>query len=463
MRTHLLLVFFLAIALLSGFLISQYPPTFLILGTLAFAIFIVSFINIEWGLYILIFSMLLSPEIPIGETGGASLERGVTLRFEDFLLVVIGFSWFLKNAVNKELGLFLKTPLNKAILFYILSCGISTSVGIMAGRVAPITGSLFVFKYIEYFIVYFMVVNHLKDTDQIKRLIFCLLLTCFITSIIGILQIPGGERVSAPFEGENGEPNTFGGYLLFIGAITAGMLIKTENSRFKQIFILLILTIIPPFLFTESRSSYLGFVPACFVLGLFMQRRVIIFGLMAVAILLSPFFLPSMVKNRILYTFTQPESSGQIVIGDMRLDTSTSARLVSLKEILEDWPNHPILGYGITGYKFADTQLPRMLIETGILGFMALLYLFYSIMKLAINNLKEIKSPYFKGLTIGFIAGYLGLLFHSLGANTFIIVRIMEPFWFFTGIIAVLPTLERQHQEQPQEERPLVRRFASVN
>jgi hypothetical protein len=26
-----------------------------------------------------------------------------------------------------------------------------------------------------------------------------------------------------------------------------------------------------------------------------------------------------------------------------------------------------------------------------------------------------------------------------LGANTFILVRIMEPFWFFAGIIAVFP------------------------
>ena len=144
MRTQLLLVFFLVVALLAGFLISQHPPTILIWATLAFAVFVVSFLNIEWGLYILIFSMLLSPEISIGETAGASLGRGVTLRTEDFLLIVIGFSWFAKNAVNKEIGLFLKTPLNKAILFYILACFLSTGFGIMAGRVSGKTGFLFV-------------------------------------------------------------------------------------------------------------------------------------------------------------------------------------------------------------------------------------------------------------------------------------------------------------------------------
>jgi hypothetical protein len=64
---------------------------------------------------------------------------------------VIGFSWFAKNAVNKEVGLFLKTPLNKAIFFYILTCLVSTGFGVMAGRVDAKTGSLYVLKYIEYF------------------------------------------------------------------------------------------------------------------------------------------------------------------------------------------------------------------------------------------------------------------------------------------------------------------------
>lgn len=462
MRTHLLLIFSLVIALLSGFLISQYPPTILIWVTLALTIFIVSFVKFEWGLYILIFSMLLSPEITVGETTGASIGRGVTLRFEDFLLVVIGFSWFAKNAVNKELGLFLKTPLNKPILFYVLACLISTVFGVIGGTVGAKTGSLFVLKYIEYFIVYFMVVNHLKSSDQIKRYVFCLLLTCLITSIIGILQIPGGERVSAPFEGEIGEPNTFGGYLLFLGAITAGLLLKAETGRSKQVCIFLIVAIVPPFLFTQSRASYLGLIVTCFVIGMLTRHRIVVIGVLTLSFLLSPFFLPQEVKNRIIYTFTQPKESGQVSIGEIRLDTSTSARLLSLKHIAEDWPKKPIFGYGVTGYGFLDSQYLRVLIETGIIGLIAFLYLLYSILKLSINRMRDVKTPYLKGLAIGFFAGFIGLLFHALGANTFIIVRIMEPFWFFAGIIAVLPALEHKQQEQPQEDRPRIRRFASA-
>ena len=97
------------------------------------------------------------------------------------------------------------------------------------------------------FIVFFMMVNHVRNTDQVKRFIICLFLTCFIASIIGAFQIPGGGRVSAPFEGDVGEPNTFGGYLLFMGILAAGLLAKTDNFKIKQILTVFLLCIIPPF------------------------------------------------------------------------------------------------------------------------------------------------------------------------------------------------------------------------
>lgn len=445
MRSFILLLLCTLLALLAGFTISQYSPSIVIWVIISLVIFIIAFIKIEWGLYILIFSMLLSPEIIIGETGGASLGRGLTLRLEDFLILIIGFSWFTKNAIYKELGLFLKTPLNKAILFYVLACLISTGFGIMTGRVGAKTGSLFVLKYIEYFIVFFMMINHVKNSDQIKRFVFCLFLTCFIVSIIGILQIKGGGRVSAPFEGEIGEPNTFGGYLLFIGAVAAGLLSRAKDRRIRKLIAILIVCIIPPFLFTQSRASYLALILMVLSFGLFTRRKLIVAGLITIALLISPIFLPSVVKQRIMFTFNQPEETGQITFGGLRLDTSTSARLASWKDALNAWAKHPIIGHGVTGYSFVDAQYPRILVETGALGLIAFIYLLYSIFKLALINVRNLKTPYFKGLSIGFLTGYIGLLVHALGANTFIIVRIMEPFWFFVGIITVLPMLERQH------------------
>jgi O-antigen ligase len=321
----------------------------------------------------------------------------------------------------------------------------------MAGRVDPKTGFLFVLKYFEYFIVFFMMVNHVRSTEQIKRFVFCLLLTCFIAAIIGMLQIPGGGRVSAPFEGARGEPNTFGGYLLFMGAIAAGMLSTAEKTRTKNLLAAFIIAIIPPFLFTLSRASYLAFIPCLLILGYLMQKRIIVVGLMLIALAVSPLFLPLQIKDRIGYTFRQAQHKDQLKIGNVRLDTSTSARIRGWREALAARTKHPVLGYGVTGHHFVDAQFPRVLVETGILGLMAFLYLLYSIGKLSLTNLRQLKSSYFKGLTIGFMAGYTGLLFHAIGANTFIIVRIMEPFWFFAGIITVIPLLEKSTAANTQE------------
>ena len=452
--TVLIIFAVLTIAFFSGFLFSQLSPNIIIWGGVALAVFALTFINTEFGLYVLIFSMLLSPEIIVGKTVGASIGRGVTLRLEDFLLVVIGFSWFAKNAVIKELGLFLKTPLNKAIFLYSLACALSTGIGIIAGRVDPKTGFFFVLKYVEYFIVFFMVVNHLKTSEQVRRFVLCLLLTCSIVSVIGIMQIPGGGRISAPFEGERGEPNTFGGYLLFLGAIATGMLSRAESTRSKNILAALIILIISPFMFTLSRASYLAFIPTLVAFALLMDKKTIVLGIVTISLILSPLFLPLKVKERILFTFNQPEHHKQITIGDVRIDTSTSARIVSWKEALRDWIRHPVLGYGVTGYKFVDAQLPRVLAETGAVGLIAFLYLLYAVGKAGFTALRDTRKPYFKGIAIGFLAGYTGLLFHSIGANTFIIVRIMEPFWFFTAIIVALPMIEQSESSAADESPP---------
>jgi O-antigen ligase len=448
--SFIFILIFLAAGMTAGMLVSRHTPHLLFSGAGAGLLFMTSFLNPAWGMYLLILSMLLSPEFSVGATAAAgSLSRGVTLRLDDFILLVIGLSWFARSAYFKEVGLFKKTPLNRPIFCYVLACLISTALGVMGGKVDPKTGFFFVLKYIEYFIVFFMVVNYAEDLDQVKRLIFCLFLTCFITSIIGMLQIPGGGRVSAPFEGEIGEPNTFGGYLLFIGAVAGGLLSTSQDPRVRLGLMFLLAVMLLPFLYTHSRSSYLAFIPAFLILGAMTRKRGLVIGVMLAALVISPLFLPSSVKNRIGYTFKQPVESGQIKVGEIRLDTSTSARIQSWGEALKAWTRRPLTGYGVTGFGFIDAQYPRVLTETGLLGMAAFLYLIGSIFNIAFSNLAVLKDRFALGITRGFIAGYAGLLCHAIGANTFIIVRIMEPFWFVAGIVLILPELTAPPRPEP--------------
>jgi len=433
------------ITFLGAIFITKVSTDVAFLTITALIIIVASFLSAEVALYMLLISMLLSPEFIVGGLGGGGTAagRGATLRFDDILLVIVGFSWFLKTAIRKELGLFLRTPLNRPIAYYFLFCIIATLLGFIMGRVNGLTGFFFVLKYFEYFIVYFMVVNQLKDRKQIERFVMVMLVVCLVVCLVSIAQIPGGGRVSAPFEGEVGEPNTLGGYLVLMLSITLGLLLTYGAKRQKGLFAALAFLIVISLAATLSRSSWLALVPMLITLIYFSRRKLVIAVSLIAIIIISPFVLPHAVKERALFTFTQPRERGQIEIGGAKIDTSTSARLNSWKSVLtKDFITHPILGYGVTGYHFLDAQYPRVLVETGIFGFISFMWLLAAVFKNALYTYRNTSDPLFSGLSLGYLAGFIAMLVHAIGANTFIIVRIMEPFWFLTAIIIMIPTIE---------------------
>jgi O-antigen ligase len=426
-------------ALAAGYLLTVISASQGLLFILLLLIVVCVFIWPEAGLYIIILSMLLSPEIIARDIGGkGTLGRGLTLRLEDFLLVSIGLSWFARSALDKTRGLFRKTPLNQPIAAYILACLFATLWGKFTGDVKGKAGFFFVLKYFEFMIVFFMVVNYVDSADQAKRLLFCLFLTCFIVSVYGLIQIPGGDRVSAPFEGERGGPNTFGGGLVFMGAVALALMDHLKNIRLRLGLAVLLVVLLICLLYTQSRSSYLAVIPAYLVLSLLSRRRFYLLAGLIVALALGPLIMPRVAKERIVFTFMQPKARGQVQVGELRLDTSVSARIYSWKSGLRDWRRRPILGHGVTGYGFMDAQYPRILVETGIVGFLAFAWLIYGLFRVGFATWREQEDDLMRGLSVGLIAGLMGLLVHAVGANTFVIVRIMEPFWCLVGIVIAL-------------------------
>jgi len=408
-------------------------------------VFILVFVRTEIGLYLALLSMLLSPEFILGGRGSLAEAREVVLRAEDLLLIVIALSWLAKTAVNKELGLVLATPLNRPILAYFLTTLVATLVGYMTGTVKTVGGFLYVLKYMEYFVVYYMVVNNVQDRAQAWRLVRVAFFAAVVVSLIGIAQIPSGERVSAPFEGEVGEPNTFGGYLLIMMGLAAGLLLESPRAKTRMLSLGFLVVLAIPFLYTLSRASYLGFLPLVAVLALLSSRRRLMAGLLLLLLVGSPlvvYLFPTPVVKRVLYTFEPEAGQPTVRLGQVAFDPSTSERLISFQQAVEGWVKRPILGYGVTGFMFMDAQYPRILVETGVLGLAAFLWLVWALLRSSLRAFRALKEPTDRGLALGFLAGTAGLLTHAIGANSFIIVRIMEPFWFFAGIVTMLPMLQ---------------------
>ena len=216
---------------------------------LGFAVFIIVFIRTEAAIALVLLSMMLSPEFSLGGSGQLAEKREVVIRSEDLLLMLIAFSWLAKTAVNKELGLILRTALNRPILAYVVTTTLATLIGFATGTVRTAAGFFYVLKYVEYFFVFFMVVNNVRDREQAWRLVTVAFVTVAVVSLVGIAQIPSGERVSAPFEGETGEPNTLGGYLLLMMGLAAGVAFETTRIRTRALCLGLAVLMLVPFVF----------------------------------------------------------------------------------------------------------------------------------------------------------------------------------------------------------------------
>jgi hypothetical protein len=437
-----------ALALSQGLTRASFIST---MGALAaLTLFVLVFVRTDVGLYVVTFSMLLSPEFAAG--GAIAEGRTIVLRSEDFILLVIGLAWLAKTAVNKELGLVAKTPLNRPILCYIVANVVATLIGYLGGHVGGPSGFFYVLKYVEYFVVYYMVVNNVQDRAHARRLVVAAFLTAAIVSLIGVGQIPAGGRVSAPFEGEVGEPNTFGGYLLLMMAVAAGVALETHRVGLRTLGLAVVALVAVPFAFTLSRASYLGVIPALLVLTWLTRQRKAMVGVVLLLAVGSPLLavtLPAPVTKRVLYTFEPEKGQATVRVGRVALDPSTSARIFSFRSALEGWlqsPRSVVFGYGVTGFGFMDAQYARVLVETGAVGLAAFLWLVWTLLKASGDAFRRLTVPEDRGVALGFMAGTVGLLVHAIGSNTFIIVRIMEPFWFFAGIVLMLPQLERDEQ-----------------
>jgi len=445
-----------SVVLVAVYLIAPEAVRLAVLLVAAFMIVAIAFVSLELTLYLLILSTLLGPEAVVGGTEATRTTtetRGVTLRLDDILMLLVCLTWFFRMAVNKELGR-IGTPINRPVVAYMVVTLLATIAGFASDRV-HLFGFFFVLKYFQYFVLFYMIVAHVEDEAVIKRFLGMMLLTCFAVCLYGLAQIPGGGRVSAPFEGEVLEPNTFGGYLLLMFSVVLGILLHRPQGRARMILMLMVPLILVTIAFTESRSSYLGLAVAIALFLLFSEhKKMLALGALA-AMALFPIVIPQTVIDRVFYTFTQPVQRGQIKLGAIRLDTSTSARIESWKKAIErDFFRHPVLGVGVTGGSFMDAQYPRVLSETGIFGLLTFVWLMRRIWVMLRRSYRSLRDPILRGVALGTLCGFGGLLVHAIGTNTFIIVRIMEPFMILVGLVLAAYMMQLSRQEEPESVAP---------
>jgi O-antigen ligase len=426
-----------ALAVPLAIYIGRAPLSQPLFGAAAVLLFAAAFAHAEAGLILLVASMLLSPELPLGAAGSGGIEasRNIILRTEDLVLLLVGLGWLARMAIHKDLGAIRRSRLNTAIALYVACCLGSTLLGIEGGRVKPLVGLCYVAKYVEYFFIFFMTLNHVRTPERLRRILTALLATAAVIVLYAWWQVPRGVRPSAPFEGAHGEPNTLGGYLVLIIAIASALALHAPSLPWRRAAGVLALLALPPLVLTLSRSSWLGLFAAFAMLFALSSRRGRLAAWAAAGAAVLFLAMPARVEDRVRYTFT-PEGTDAVAVGRVHLDASSSARLHSWESALAGFERHPILGWGITGYGFLDAQYFRVLVEIGAIGMLSFAALLFGCGRLFVTVHSTAADPLHRALGLGLFAGFAGLLAHAIGTNTFLLIRIMEPFWMFTALAA---------------------------
>lgn len=437
------------LALALGALAASTPYYILIISVILVGISVIAFLSPKTSLVFLVFSMLLSPEINVG--GLAGQERAVVFRYDDILLMVIFLSWFARTAIYKTKAFITETPVQRPMLLFTAVCVLSTSLGILRGEVRFDVAAFYLLKYVEYFLLYFMTVNIVETKEEARKYLYYGLFVAFVVTVYALyyyLNAGPGARASGPFEApldspQESEPASLGGYYLIVFGLLLGLIGEVSGPVLLRSLGALAL-MMPVFMLTLSRSSYIGLMASLAALLVINRKRKLLLAVLLLvgfgALSLTP-TISTLTKQRVESTYKgiYAVEAFETPFGTVKLETSAAMRVRTWMRSLFYWlPKHLVLGNGVTGVGLVDAQIPLVIGETGLLGLAAWLWMIAVAFRTSWRVHRKAEDPLFRGLALGYMVGLVGLLAQSVGVNTFIIVRIMEPFWFLTALMMVV-------------------------
>lgn len=385
-----------------------------------------TFIDARILLYAIIVAMLLSPEVVVGSTA----SRPLTLRSEDLMIPLAMLAILARRVLQADAGLRMHPlilPMAAVSIGRILSTGLAAHEGL----VIPGTAWLYVLKTIEYFLLFYLGLNGPRTLRDSDRMLVAMFATAIATALLASAGIGSGDRLSAPFEGEKAEPNTLGGYLAFVIATLSGFALSHPRPLIRRAATASAVFLSVPMLFTLSRASYLAAAAIGAVLVVLKRRISLALGLVAAVFAIGALG-PDVVRERVASTAQVEEGPFEHQI---KLEGSAASKLGVWTWFKVTYATRPFLGWGVTGAGLVDAEYPRVFAEGGLIGLGAFLWLQFAIFGLARRGLRA-DDVGTRCLATGFLAGWVGLLFHAVGANTFLLVRVMEPFWFMAGLLA---------------------------
>lgn len=343
--------------------------------------------------------------------------------------------------------------LNRPICFFLIFCMISVA----QSQYFAISFRAFFTKTLEWFIVYFLVLEVFREKKHIYIALGVLLFTAFSTAIDGIIQFHvtgrdiflGRELASGRATAGFDHPNGLGAFLAVIVMLSLSLIYLNLEKLSKRLglifgfFIMLWALII-----TFSRGAWLATLFGLIFLLSMLSRKFISFLLIGLFIIYICLLFFSPVEVKTLF----------------RLDNENISRtLIWRFELWEDSikmiRDKPFWGHGLNTFMtkfqfyhrryagrylyhptYAHNCYLQIAAEVGIFGLLCFLWIFKNLFLKVIKLIQDnrVRDDNMRILLIGLISGIFTFLMHSFLEVNLYSLKLSVYFWFIVGIIIAI-------------------------
>ena len=399
------------------------------------------------------------------------------------ILVIIGLMfWFLKMISQEEFKI-IRNPLSIPIFAFMAICPLS-----LFWSNSTMVSLLELPLFLAGPILYFIIVNNIRNKHQINHLLTTLLIISILLGVYGIFQYQGidftfwkGNVARQQVFGLFGNVNYFAEYLIVPLPLAISLFFTTRNRTHKILLLVGILAMGGSLLFTFTRGSYLAIgISSIFMFFLFLasrgegfikeNKKIFIFVLTLIILVTFLFVLPNPLNkpSTVISKIKSRISVGQLIQGH------------NIKRRIAIWgfttliiKDKPILGSGLGTFKYnslnyqakffgqgenrflypyeiADkvhNEYLQLWAELGIIGLGIFLWFIIAYFNYGIKLLKKLKDEYRQGIVIGLMGGVAAVLVDAVFGFPLHLPATIVLFWLFIGLTISLSYYEN-HTEQ---------------
>lgn len=435
-----------------------------LIGILGLFLVISIFLSIDFGIYLLLGSLvagqLIRLPLPFGEGG---------ILLPDLLTGLVLVSWIIKKLILKEK--FFLPNLAWPILSFILVACVSLAINSVNLTIDEFFASgFYLIRWALYAGMYFVISDLAFSSEFRQRLVKNFFLVGLIIAFLGFIQLKlfpdFSPMVKYGWDPHQGrllstwfDPNFVGGFftillLPIIGIILLqqffGKELKPKDLLKTTLLFIAAVILFIALILTYSRSSYLAFFAGFIIIVLLpfllkkgkgkLLKMFIIGFTIFVALAIIGIFFPR---------------AQQRIQGARNLDITAKARIESWKQGWNAIQDNYIIGVGYNTLRYSqsiavsrlhsasgiDSSLLTIWLTTGALGLFAYSWIFLRIIKKTfwdffsfIRSSDQDNLLFNNGLNLGILGAIVALLIHSMFVNSLLYPHIMLTLWMLVGL-----------------------------